>query len=66
MAPRPAELHPLHKLTWTAVHAIRAAHAHGTAVRALARLYRVDPHTIRDIIQHRTWLVEPSPPSPKE
>jgi hypothetical protein len=65
MAPRPAENHPLHKLTWSAVRAIRLAHANHTPVRALARTYRVDPHTVRDIIYHRTWLDPLDPTSPQ-
>lgn len=59
MAPRPAEHHPLHKLDWEAVHTIRRR-AGLTPVRALARAYGVDPHTIRDVIQFKTWI----PPEP--
>lgn len=55
MAPRPAEHHPLHKLDWEAVHTIRRR-AGRTPVRALARMFHVDPHTIRDVIQYKTWI----------
>jgi hypothetical protein len=56
MAPPRGTRHPLTHLTWPDVLAIRAAASHGTAVKALARTYHVDPHTIRDILDHKTWL----------
>ena len=58
MAPKPGADHPLTHLTWADVAFIRSR-AGLTPVRALARTYRVDPHTIRDILQRRTWWPEP-------
>ncbi len=44
------------KLTWANVAAIRAHYRAGNvSMRALARVFRVDQHTVRDIIHGRTW-----------
>lgn len=43
------------KLTETDVLAIRAATAAGTSVADLSDLYVVSPHTIRGILNGRTW-----------
>ena len=53
------EKHAGAKLTAQQVRDIRARYQEGVRglQAALAREYRVDPHTIRDVIQHKTWTV---------
>lgn len=43
------------KLTREIVKAIRQGVAEGFAQMSFANRYRVDPTTIRDIVQHKTW-----------
>jgi hypothetical protein len=52
------------KLTWQKVRSIRARHASGETVPALARAYGVDPSAIRQVVLGKTWQ-EPSPPGGK-
>lgn len=47
--------HARAKVTEADVRDIRTARASGEGVRALARRYRVDPKTIRDLLGHENW-----------
>ena len=49
------------RLTWPEVLSIRNlfSHPHPPPIRAVARTYRVDPHTIRDILAQKTWTQVP-------
>ena len=62
--------HHFTHLTWADIATIRAAFSspHPPSVRSVARAYRIDPHTLRDIIHLRTWrpVVAPTTPTTKE
>ena len=62
--------HHFTHLTWADIFSIRATFSspHPPSVRSVARAYRIDPHTLRDIIHLRTWrpVVTPTTPTTKE
>lgn len=47
------------KLTWPQVLTLRASYHSGTPLRALARIYHLDPHTVFDIVHNISWYPEP-------
>lgn len=49
------ERHPMSKLCDQDVRDIRIASGHGSSTIDLSELYRVDPETIRRVINRRTW-----------
>lgn len=51
-----AENHGRAKLTWEQVREIRACHAAGEAIRALARRFPVDRTNISRIVKGKGWL----------
>jgi len=55
------ELRSSARLTWEQVRAIRAAYSHGQSIRALARVYHLDPHTVFDIVHNLHWRETSAP-----